>query len=81
VLFQKQSSAITDRFAGLQARWLNVHMDFPLLQRMALPITTGSVYYAGIKIHETRIIRLLESDRASRGSDNATATTRKNAPS
>src|ERR1700752_2088094 len=52
--------AITDRFAGLQAQWLNVHVDFPLLQRMALPITTGSVYYAGIKIHETRIIRLLE---------------------
>src|SRR6476660_10130854 len=30
------------------------------VQRMALPIVTGSVYYAGIKIHETRIIRLLE---------------------
>src|ERR1700688_400923 len=52
--------AITDRFARLQAQWLNVHVDFPLLQRMALPITTGSVYYPGIKIHETRIIRLLE---------------------
>jgi hypothetical protein len=51
---------ITDRFAGLQAQWLNVHVDFPLLQRMALPIVTGSVYYAGVKIHETRIIRLLE---------------------
>jgi hypothetical protein len=52
--------AITDRFAGLQAQWLNVHVDFPLLQRIALPLTIGSVYYAGIKIHETRIIRLLE---------------------
>src|SRR6266436_3876691 len=52
--------AITDRFAGLQAQWLNVHVDFPLLQRIALPITIGSVHYAGIKIHETRIIRLLE---------------------
>ena len=52
--------AITDRFARLQAQWLNVHVDFPLLQRMALPIITGSVYYPGIKIHETRIIRLLE---------------------
>ena len=41
-------------------QWLNVHVDFPLLQRIALPITTGSVHYAGIKIHETRIIRLLE---------------------
>ena len=29
-------------------------------QRIALPITIGSVHYAGIKIHETRIIRLLE---------------------
>src|SRR6516162_2369706 len=52
--------AITDRFAGLQAQWLNVHVDFPLLQRIALPLTIGSVYYAGIKIHETRIIRLFE---------------------
>src|SRR5437899_2317486 len=43
--------AITDRFAGLQAQWLNVHVDFPLLQRIALPITIGSVHYAGIKIH------------------------------
>ena len=41
--------AITDRFAGLQAQWLNVHVDFPLLQRMALPIVTGSLYYAGDK--------------------------------
>jgi hypothetical protein len=45
--------AITDRFAGLQAQWLNVHVDFPLLQRIGLPITIGSVHYAGIKIHET----------------------------
>src|ERR1700740_3273523 len=29
---------ITDRFAGFQAQWLNVHVDFPLLQRLALPI-------------------------------------------
>jgi hypothetical protein len=39
---------------------LNVHEDFPLLQRIGLPITIGSLYYAGIKIHETRIIRLFE---------------------
>jgi hypothetical protein len=37
-----------------------VHLDFPLLQRIALPITIGSVRYPGIKIHETRIIRLME---------------------
>lgn len=51
---------ITDRFAYFQAHWLNVHVDFPLLQRIALPIVIGSVRYPGIKIHETRIIRLLE---------------------
>jgi len=51
---------ITDRFAGCQAQWLNVHVDFPLLQRLALPITIGSVRYPGIKIHEARGIRLLE---------------------
>ena len=51
---------ITDRFASCQAQWLNVHVDFPLLQRTALPITIGSVRYPGIKIHDTRIIRLLE---------------------
>ena len=51
---------ITDRFACFQAQCLNVHVDFPLLQRLALPITLGSVRYPGIKIHDTRIIRLLE---------------------
>src|SRR5262249_23736112 len=51
---------ITGRFAGFQAQWLNVHVDFPLLQRIALPITIGSVRYLGIKIHDTRVIRLLE---------------------
>jgi hypothetical protein len=51
---------ITSRFATYQAQWLNVHVDFPLLQRIALPITIGSVRYPGIKIHETRIIRLME---------------------
>jgi hypothetical protein len=51
---------ITDRFADCQAQWLNVHVDFPLLQRLALPVTIGAVRYPGIKIHDTRIIRLLE---------------------
>src|SRR6266536_705567 len=51
---------ITDRFAGFQAQSLNVHVDFPLLQRIALPVTIGSVRYPGIKIHDTRIIRLME---------------------
>jgi len=32
---------ITDRFAAFQAQCLNVHVDFPLLQRLALPIQVG----------------------------------------
>jgi hypothetical protein len=35
-------------------------VDFPLLQRLALPVTIGTVRYPGIKIHEPRIIRLME---------------------
>ncbi len=34
--------AITDRFATFQAQSLNVHVEFPLLQRLALPITVGT---------------------------------------
>ena len=52
--------AITDRFAGYQAEWLNVHVDFPLLQRLAHPITIGVVRYPGLKIHEARVVRLFE---------------------
>jgi hypothetical protein len=57
---RKRFQTITDRFAGFQAQCLNVHVDFPLLQRLALPITVGSVRYPGIKIHDPRVIRLLE---------------------
>jgi hypothetical protein len=57
---RQKFQAITDRFAGFQAQCLNVHVDFPLLQRLALPITLGSVRHPGIKIHDTRIIRLME---------------------
>src|SRR4249919_3051696 len=51
---------ITSHFAGYQAQWLNVHVDFPLLQRIAIPITVGSVRYPGIKIQDVRVIRLFE---------------------
>jgi hypothetical protein len=57
---RQRFQTITDRFAGFQAECLNVHVDFPLLQRLALPVTIGSVRYPGIKIHDARIIRLLE---------------------
>src|SRR5258708_16470010 len=56
---QKRFQTITDRFAGFQAQCLNVHVDFPLLQRLALPITIGSGPYPRIKIHDPRLIRLM----------------------
>ena len=57
---RQKFQTIISRFASFQAQWLNVHGDFPLLQRMALPITIGSVRYPGIKIQDTRVIRILE---------------------
>jgi len=52
--------ALTDHFAHAQAQWLNVHVDFPLLQRLALPIQVGQAKVPGIKLHDTRMIRLME---------------------
>jgi hypothetical protein len=57
---RQKFQTITDRFAGFQAQTLNVHVDFPLVQRLALPITIGTVRYPGIRIQDVRIIRLLE---------------------
>jgi hypothetical protein len=50
----------TDRLAGFEAEMLNVHVDFPLFQRLALPITTGHTRIPGIKLHDTRMMRVLE---------------------
>ena len=57
---RQKLAAVTDRFAAFEAEALNVHVDFPLFQRMALPITSGGSRVPGIKIHDTRIIRLME---------------------
>lgn len=53
-------AAATDRLAGFEAESLNVHVDVPLFQRVALPITVGHTRIPGIKIHDTRMIRLME---------------------
>lgn len=58
---RKTSIQILDRFAETQSRSLNAHFDFPLLQKLALPITCGNTRIAGIKIQDTRIIRLMET--------------------
>lgn len=52
--------SMTDRLAGFEAESLNVHVDFPLFQRLALPIASGKTKIPGIKIQDTRIIRLME---------------------
>jgi len=53
-------AAVTDRFAAFEARALDVHVDFPLFQRLALPIPSGTHKIPGIKIHDTRMLRLME---------------------
>jgi hypothetical protein len=53
-------AAVTDRFAAFEARALDVHVDFPLFQRLALPIAAGARKTPGIKIHDTRMLRLME---------------------
>ena len=53
---------ITSRFGyGYQAQWLNVHVEFPLLQR-ALPSPSPSARsdIRETKIHDVRVIRLFE---------------------
>ena len=51
---------VTDRMAGFQADLLNVHVDFPLFQRVARSIPAGRTTIPGIKIHDTRMMRLME---------------------
>ena len=53
-------ATVTDRFAAFEAEALNVQVDFPLFERLARPIVCGRSKVAGIKIHDTRMIRLME---------------------
>jgi hypothetical protein len=54
-------AGVTDRFADFEAGALNVHVDFPLFQRLALPIAQGKSKVPGIKVHDTRMLRLMET--------------------
>lgn len=51
---------ITQRFAELKARHLNVHGQLDLVARLAKPVLQGSTKVAGIKLENTRLMRLLE---------------------
>jgi hypothetical protein len=52
--------AITDRLAGVEADLLNVHVDFPVFERLAKPVEAGHTKIPGIKIHDTRMLRVME---------------------
>lgn len=52
---------VLDRFAGQQAENLNVHPEFDLLRRIALPVDVSGRRMPGIRIQDVRIIRLLEA--------------------
>jgi hypothetical protein len=51
---------VTDRMAGFEADLLNVHVDFPLFQRLALPTVAGRTKIPGIKIQDPRMLRLIK---------------------
>jgi len=51
--------AITDRLAGVEADLLNVHVDFPVFERLAKPVMAGRTRIPGIRIYDTRMLRLM----------------------
>jgi hypothetical protein len=57
---RKKLVAATDRLADFQGELLDVHVDFPLFQRLARPLCSGKSKIPGIKIQDTRMIRLME---------------------
>ncbi len=58
---REQFLGVLDRFASLQAETLNVHADFALLRRIALPVQHGAVRVPGIRVQDARSLRLLEA--------------------
>jgi hypothetical protein len=46
-------ATVTDRFAKFEAQALDVHVDFPRFQRLALRIPSGNTKIPGIKIQDT----------------------------
>jgi hypothetical protein len=53
-------ATITDQLAEFEAQALDAHVDFPLFQRLALPLSSGNTKIPGIKIQDTRMLRLME---------------------
>jgi hypothetical protein len=57
---RKKLVPATDRLADFHGQLLNVHVDFPLFQRLAVPVARGKSKIPGIKIQDTRMMRLME---------------------
>jgi hypothetical protein len=51
---RKKLVVVTDRLAGCEAELLNVHVDFPLFPRPAVPVPSGKSKIPGIKIQDPR---------------------------
>jgi len=51
---------LTDHLAALEAELLNVHVDAAVFQQLARPTTAGRTKIPGIKIQDTRMLRLME---------------------
>ena len=51
---------VLDRFTEVQAENLNVHEDFALVRRIAMPVQLGKVRVPGIRIQDARVMRLME---------------------
>jgi len=59
-LAREKFLGVLDRFSEVQAENLNVHEDFALVRRIALPVERGKVRVPGIRIQDVRVMRLLE---------------------
>jgi hypothetical protein len=53
--------SITDNFTDFQAQALNIRPEFDLLARLAKPVMLGTSRVAGIKLENSRLMRLFES--------------------
>ncbi len=51
---------LTDHLAAVEAELLNVHVDAALFQQLARPTTAGRTKIPGIKLQDTRMLRLME---------------------
>lgn len=57
---RQKFAAVLDRFARHQAALMDVHVDHELLEELARPVWQGRTKVAGIKLHQVRLMRLME---------------------